>query len=203
MAAGREAAQLAETQRHNRAMEETARNAKTGRPVTSGDAGKVADFDTSLDDLATLRSVIAPVDRKTGKPVEGATGTSAAIGAAVPKWVTDLTGLGTDAKKKQALIDRVKQVIGKTLEGGVLRKEDEVKYEKILPTVSDTTEVVVSKLDGLEQAIRQRRQTHVDALEDAGYNVGKFKTRAPHGQPPADAEGWMDVGNGVRVREKR
>ena len=51
-----------------------------------------------------------------------------------------------------AVIDRVKQVIGKALEGGVLRKEDEVKYEKILPTIYDSAALVRSKLDGLESA---------------------------------------------------
>ena len=78
---------------------------------------------------------------------------------------------------KQALIDRVKQVIGKTLEGGVLRKEDELKYEKILPTVRDTGEIVTSKLDGLEAAIVKKRGRLVDSLEDAGYDVSKFRQR--------------------------
>jgi hypothetical protein len=139
-----------------------------GRSVTSGDAGRIADLDTSLDDLNKLSGAV-------GK----ATGTAAKIGAAVPNFVTEWTGFGADAKSKQATIDRVKQVIGKALEGGVLRKEDEYKYEKILPTIGDVPEVVQAKLDGLWKAIQLRKQTTLDSLADAGYDTGKFAARAP------------------------
>lgn len=140
-----------------------------GRPVTSGDAGRVTDLDTSLDDVSVLRGAITET---------GATGTTAAIGAAVPNWVTEYTGWGSDAKKKQALIDRVKQVIGKALEEGVLRKEDERKYEKILPTIKDPNELVISKLNGLEDSLKKRKQRHLDSLADAGYDISNFASRA-------------------------
>lgn len=142
-----------------------------GRPVTSGDAGRIADFDTSLSDLGVLKTTLTDT--------EGATGTMASIGAAMPAWATDTFGWGTDAKKRQGVIDRVKQVIGKTLEGGVLRKEDEIKYEKILPTIKDTAEVAKSKLAGLDTAIKQRRSTFIDALGDANYDITKFNARTP------------------------
>lgn len=143
-----------------------------GRAVTSGDAGRIADFDTSMDDLGVLGSVLS---------ASGSTGTTAKIGAGVPNWVTEYTGWGADAKKKQALIDRVKQVIGKALEGGVLRKEDEVKYEKILPTVGDPNDLVLSKLAGLGDAIKLRRTRTIESLEDAGYDVSKFQARGSMG----------------------
>jgi hypothetical protein len=156
-----------------------------GRNVTSGDAQDLADFDTSLDDLRVLRDTVAPIDPKTGKAIEsGATGTIAKMGAAAPNWWTNATGLGTESKKKQAVIDRVKQVIGKTLEGGVLRKEDELKYEKILPTIYDTADVVRGKLDGLEKAIGLRKQRRVDSLADAGFDVSKYAERAEGGAGP-------------------
>lgn len=141
-----------------------------GRPVTSGDAGRVADLDTSLDDLATLSGALSG---------SKATGTTAKAGAMLPNFVTEATGLGAEAKSKQAVIDRVKQVIGKALEGGVLRKEDEYKYEKILPTIGDVPSVVKAKLDGLGKAIRQRRQTFLDSLSDAGYDTSKYSARQP------------------------
>jgi hypothetical protein len=139
-----------------------------GRPVTSGDANRIADMDTGRNDLAALSGVLTQA---------GATGTISAIGAAVPNWVSEYTGWGIDAKKKQAMIDRVKQVIGKTLEGGVLRKEDEIKYEKILPTIKDPPDLVRTKLQGLDSAILQRRSTHLDALADAGYDVSRYAAR--------------------------
>lgn len=165
-----------------------ARSRTQGRPVTAGNAEELADFDTSLDDLEVLRAAIAPLDPKTGQPVPGVTGARAQIGAAMPAWATDIFGWGTDAKKKQALIDRVKQVIGKTLEGGVLRKEDEVKYEKILPTIKDANEIVISKLGGLDAAIAKRKERRLEALEDANYDVSKFRARgrgAQSGSVPA------------------
>jgi hypothetical protein len=148
-----------------------------GRAVTSGDAGRIADLETSLDDLRVLAETIAPLDAKTGKPKQGVTGFSAQLQAAAPAVVTDLTGYGIEGKQKQATIDRVKQVIGKALEGGVLRKEDEYKYERILPTIKDTGEVVRAKLDGLQKALQQRRSTLLESLGDAGYDVSRFQAR--------------------------
>lgn len=144
-----------------------------GRPVTSGDANRLTDFDSSLSDVDVLT--------KTLGSEANATGISAQVGAALPNWATNLTGWGVDAKKKQAVIDRVKQVIGKALEGGVLRKEDEAKYAKILPTIGDPPPVVKSKLAGLKAAIAQRKATLLENLSDAGYETGKFEQRS--GQP--------------------
>lgn len=141
-----------------------------GRAVTSGDAGRVSELTTSLDDVAVLRQTISG---------NGATGTAAAVGAALPNAITNATGWGVEAKQKQATIDRVKQVIGKALEGGVLRKEDEYKYEKILPTISDPPAVVETKLAGLERAIALRRTRTLESLADAGYDTGRFLDRSP------------------------
>lgn len=145
-----------------------------GRPVTSGDAGRIAEFDTSLDDLTVLRAAVSGKPGVKDTPAEKATGARAKIGAMVPNFVTEYTGWGSDAKSKQAVIDRVKQVIGKALEGGVLRKEDEYKYEKILPTIGDPPEVVETKLAGLEQAIKLRRTRFIESLGDANYDTSKF-----------------------------
>ena len=138
------------------------------RPVTSGDAGRIADFDTALNDLSALSTAIPA----------GTTGTWAKVGAKLPNFVTNATGIGSEAKQKQAVIDRVKQVIGKTLEGGVLRKEDEIKYEKILPTIYDNDDLVKSKLQGLTEAIKKRKTTFIDTLSDSGYDVSKHRVRA-------------------------
>lgn len=144
-----------------------------GRNVTSGDVSKITDLDASLNDLGVLEKTIAGVSN--------ATGTTAQIQAALPNWATNLSGWGVDAKKKQAVIDRVKQVIGKALEGGVLRKEDEVKYEKILPTIGDPPAVVTSKLAGLKQAIDARREQFLSNLEDANYDVSRYRSHGMRG----------------------
>ena len=150
-----------------------------GRPVTSSDAGRMADIDTSLSDVDVLERDL------------GTTGAGSQLGAALPNVITEITGLGQDSKQRQAVIDRVKQVIGKVLEGGVLRKEDEIKYAKILPTIGDPPDVVKSKLDGLESALKQRKSTLIDSLDDAGYNTDAYKNRVRPGadKPKADPLG--------------
>ena len=122
--------------------------------------------------------------------------------------------MGADAKGRQAVIDRVKQVIGKALEGGVLRKEDEYKYTKILPTIQDTPQVAKVKLDGLRDALTLRRERLLEGLDDAGYNVSEFYARglpaggiqmlAPDGVElltvaPGDV-GWYESRGATRVR---
>lgn len=167
------------------------RTQNDARPIGSGDAADIAEFNTALDDVATLRETL-----KGNK----ATGTSAAIGAALPNAVTEMTGWGTDAKQKNAVIARVKQVIGKALEGGVLRKEDESKYAKILPTIGDTPEVVATKLDGLERAIRQRQQRKLESLADAGYDTSRFSARTPAAAPTAEPS---TPNTGPKIGERR
>jgi hypothetical protein len=164
-----------------------------GRPVISGDANKIADFDTSLDDLQVLDTVLSAPE---------STGVEAKVRASLPNWANELTsGWGNEAKSRQAVIDRVKQVIGKALEGGVLRKEDEYKYEKILPTIGDARPVVQSKLKDLHSAIERRRATLIDALDDAGYDVTQYRQRdaqraAAREIPAAVRDALKDAGDG-------
>jgi len=165
--------------------------AKPGRPVLSSDANRIAEYNNSLLDVDELA--------KTIEGVKGATGPRAQVGAALPNAITAVTGWGRDAKQKQAVIDRVKQVIGKTLEGGVLRREDEYKYARILPTIGDDPAVVTTKLNGLRAAIERKRDETLSSLEDANYDVGKFKART---SGAATSEGWTDVGGGIRIRKK-
>ena len=145
----------------------------SGRPVTSGDVGKLSELTTSLHQLDALRGAVP----------EGTTGVAAQAGALVPNFITEWTGVGADAKSKQAVIALVKQVIGKALEGGVLRKEDETKYKDMLPGIGDVDTVVKAKLDNLDRAIQTKRADLISGLEDAGYDTTKFKARA------ADAPG--------------
>lgn len=143
-----------------------------GRPVLSSDAGRIADIDTAMANLTALSTDM------------GKTGASSKIGAALtPNFVTEFTGIGEDAKQRQAAINRVKQIIGKTLEGGVLRKEDEVKYEKILPTIGDPPEVAKAKLAGLQQALTRQREITLESLSNANYDTSKFEHPAPSETP--------------------
>ena len=153
------------------------------RRMLASDANRIAELDTSLNDVDVL-------ERDLGK-----TGAASKVGAMLPNVVTEMTGLGSGAKQRQAVIDRVKQVIGKALEGGVLRKEDEYKYEKILPTIGDPPEVAATKIAGLRAALRLRRQTTLEALSDADFDTSKFEARSA---TPSLAAGKRDDPLGLR-----
>lgn len=142
----------------------------TARSLPASSATDIADLDTSLDDVGRLEKDIGSM----GGAVPG-------IMTHVPDVVTEFTGIGAEAKSQQALIDRVKQVIGKALEGGVLRKEDEAKYAKILPTVSDPPQVKKAKIAGLKAAITQKRQRMLENFSSADFDVSKF-SGAPTGK---------------------
>lgn len=179
--------QMAETARHNLAMEENARNTKIGRPLIAGDVEDISNVDEGIKLAKALNFK------------SGDTGVMPSVTGAMPNWVTSTTGIGVEAKSRQGQINLVKQIIGKGLEGGVLRKEDEEKYKLILPTLSDADEVVQSKIKGLIRTLEQKRATRLDALEDANYNVTKFRARSnaqggATDQPaPAAPTGWKYV----------
>jgi len=77
-------------------------------------------------------------------------------------------------QKKAAILRLAKQVIGKGLEGGVLRKEDEEKYKFILPTETDPKSVVQSKLRMLRLVLNAKRFTHLQNYSAAGKDVAGF-----------------------------
>ena len=175
------------------APQASASSGQATRRVLSGDVNRIAEVKTAINDLDALEKQL------------GTTGAASQLGTMAPNWLTEATGIGSDAKSRQGTTDRVKQVIGKTLEGGVLRREDEYKYTKILPTIGDPPVVAKAKLQGLRTAIKERFGTQLDALEDAGFDVSNYRARegvaAPTGGD-ADIEEWTRDANGKLVRAK-
>ena len=80
------------------------------------------------------------------------------------------------AQAMKQYIATTKQVIGKGLEGGVLRKEDEIKYQKIIPKVGDLPATLKIKATQLRNMIVDKRFYMLQGLRSAGYNVSGFKT---------------------------
>lgn len=77
--------------------------------------------------------------------------------------------LDPKAQKFKQLTAATKQVIGKGLEGGVLRKEDESKYDAILPKPGDTTEILRAKAAQLDQLLLQKQEERVSGFASAGF----------------------------------
>jgi len=80
------------------------------------------------------------------------------------------------AQTIDANMRRASQVIGKFMEGGVLRKEDEEKYRKMLPQLQDTPEVAKKKLEGVDILLRKKYNQFLSDYGNAGYDVSRFST---------------------------
>ncbi|MCL5071909.1 MAG: hypothetical protein M1308_13600 [Actinobacteria bacterium] len=69
---------------------------------------------------------------------------------------------------------RASQVIGRFMEGGVLRKEDEEKYRKMLPQLTDTPDVARNKLEGVKQLLSDKATQMVNDYITGGYDATDF-----------------------------
>lgn len=179
---------------------------KTGYTDTSGQFSGVKEVQGGLYDLKTGQWIVGPkVATGTtsgtvgggGKPVSSATALNLADSQAAMKMLTSLSSTinsqkslfgpvkgrisganpyATQAQAVQATINATKQIVGKYLEGGVLRQEDEVKYEKILPKLSDTPAVALSKLNQVKALVQSKIDAQREGLSSAGYNTGLAPT---------------------------
>lgn len=88
-----------------------------------------------------------------------------------------------EAQIYQQLIKAMKQIIGKGLEEGVLRKEDEYKYEQILPKIGDTEAILRGKSRQLNDMIKLGKNDYIQTLKNAGYDVSKFEEQQTQNAP--------------------
>ena len=120
--------------------------------------------------MAELRSALGELNDLQERLVAGRGGQGPLAG-----WFAKIPG--TDSRSLRAHINRVKQRIGKALEGGVLRKEDEEKYKKILPTIFDTESVSDAKYEGLVAALTRDMNTLQSTFDEYG---GRINTDDPN-----------------------
>ncbi len=84
----------------------------------------------------------------------------------------------TDATMYEDKRAMAKQVIGSYLEGGVLRKEDESKYDQYLPKPGDSKARALQKKTALTKLIADRQKAQKKAMQGAGYNVSNIPNAA-------------------------
>lgn len=130
-------------------------NNPSGKPVSSATALQLADSSAALNMLGSLEKNITDNMDKFG-PIAG--------------FVTGFNKWDVVGQSVQASINATKQIVGKYLEGGVLRKEDEDKYGKILPKLTDTSDVALEKLKKVRELVNERISAQRAALESSGYN---------------------------------
>ena len=87
----------------------------------------------------------------------------------------------SDAVKAQADINRVRQRVGKALEGGVLRKEDEEKYKTMLAELTDTPSTAIYKTDRMINELERDMEIFIEEQRMAGkrINSDSIKKDAP------------------------
>jgi hypothetical protein len=148
-----------------------------GKNPSEGAMSKMAETRSAILSLKDLRETLKENEQYIG-PISGL--------QALNPW--------SEAKTAQAKIDLVKQRVGKALEGGVLRKEDEAKYKKILATLRDTPATAIAKTDGLIAELERDLETFITEQRRGGRKVA--------GEAPAAAGGLKpgQVVNGYRYK---
>lgn len=75
------------------------------------------------------------------------------------------------------------QQFGRYMEGGVLRKEDEEKYRKMFPNLSDTPAVAKNKLAIVNKLLVDKQNADTQALSAQGYDTTGFSQLAQAALP--------------------
>lgn len=142
-------------------------NQSAGGTISSANALELGDSKAASAMLDSLQNTLNENKGILG-PVEGS--------------VRGLNPYDTTAQSFQAQVNATKQIVGKYLEGGVLRLEDEKKYEKILPKLSDTPEVAQNKINEVRKLIDNKYASQIQTLGGAGYNVSGLAQQEQGGQ---------------------
>ena len=102
----------------------------------------------------------------------------------------------SDAQLLQSKLKTTAQQVGKFLEDGVLRKEDEIKYEKMLPQIGDTPETAKGKSAIVFEKLKKRFVQLRENLDKSRYD-----TRAFDGHPLDTMKIEEIVGGAKRASE--
>ena len=88
--------------------------------------------------------------------------------------INPLNAYDQDQQTTNAELSRAAQLIGKYMEGGVLRAEDEGKYKRMLPNATDTREVALKKLSDVRSMLQAKTQGYVSGFDTSGYDVSGY-----------------------------
>ena len=154
-----------------------------GREMTPIMLARVTEEQTAMASLRSLKDEMEKAEEKLG-PVSG--------------W-SKLNPYDETARSLLGNIDLVRQRVGKALEGGVLRKEDEEKYKRILAVMTDLPEVAYSKIDNLIETLERDAQIYRNVLHSAGYRP---LTRTNEGPDTVVTETEWERGPDGKMRKK-
>lgn len=112
--------------------------------LTGGQAKELSDIETSIGLMDRLTPIINENLDVMG-PVQGR--------------ISNANEYDTKAQTFNANIKAAAQIVGKAMEGGVLRQEDTIKYEKMLPQIKDTPELALNKIENVKRMLELQMQT--------------------------------------------
>jgi hypothetical protein len=128
--------------------------------LPSGETRDLADLTTAREQLRTLIDSADESGFGTGNPY---------VEKARASDKNPLRPLDENASTFNQVTALTKQIIGKGLEGGVLRKEDEIKYDKIIPRPGNSQAILRKKADQLDKLILTTQKTRAREFEKAGW----------------------------------
>lgn len=160
-----------------------ATGAGPGKRLSPTQVFRLADFDSSLMQVEEMVNGLENPETPTGPMAK----------------LRGLNPLDVEAQGAKQLVAATKQLVGKALEGGVLRKEDEAKYAKILPKESDTLPVIRRKAMQIKTMLENSYKAHIGALERSGYNVSGYRSEGSYLNPVKlqSVEQWRSAPSGT------
>lgn len=148
-------------------------NAKILQAVNPANEKKKALNSTAAQTVSDLKSGIESI-KQLGTDIS-----ESGVNNPVVGFLRSKNPLDTGAQSLQGRIALTKQLIGKALEGGVLRKEDEAKYAKILPTINDTDATAADKIANITRKLQERLFLYEQAIGsgDGGADISPLLTQ--------------------------
>jgi hypothetical protein len=125
-----------------------------GKPMSDGAVKEVAQSRSSISSLNDLKDTLENNKQYLG---------------VLKGWQGYIPGSPAQLARQQ--IDLVRQRVGKALEGGVLRAEDEKKYKPILARLMDEPEIALDKITYLIDNIEKDMQIFKEEQKKAGRRV--------------------------------
>jgi hypothetical protein len=89
------------------------------------------------------------------------------------------------AKETAANIALARQVAGRAIHGGVMRKNDQEQAEQYMPKQDDPPQVVQAKLANILKLANDSKIGHIENLKRGGFDVSGFQSAI--GATPASA----------------
>ncbi len=153
----------------------TQRGVEIGKPLSEKGIQTFSDMESGINSIGTTIAAIREGEKNVG-PFAG--------------WLTQKNPWASEGGKRlESQIALTRQLVGKGLEGGVLRKEDELKYEAILGSIRNTPGAAVEKLGNVQRELESKLSVWEKNQRGAGRSVPK-RDSAPEGGGQKPVRKW-------------